>query len=422
MRGTLRPAFDRVRDVVVPVGDALGTVVENLGQFRDLMISVFSPDGEALNGVRQYMDAFGELDPVVVEVMENIGSKVSETFSWLETEVFPPLQETIGVLIEDYIKYLGEQWTWLTEDVIPKLGDILTVIAEESIPMLGDGFNWLKDEVIPALSGAFAFFTDEVLPKLQEAFMGILSWVEENWPLISEIAGRVFGAVGTLITVMATIIAAAVGIAWTVLEPVATVLFPMIGTAATVLLNVINTMFWMIGIVWQQAAEAAGYIAEAIKFAFAGLIGFFASMWVTVIATFKGAVNSIIGIINGFLGILNGIRFSIPAISVPYFGTIFNGVTIDPFNIGLIPKLASGTPFFQGGLALVGEQGPELAYLPRGTGVIPAGQTADMLGGGGATHYHRHFSPVITVDGMMEDVQDRDDLVEVLQDLSRLEE
>ena len=33
--------------------------------------------------------------------------------------------------------------------------------------------------------------------------------------------------------------------------------------------------------------------------------------------------------------------------------------------------LAKGTDYFQGGLAIVGEQGPELVNMPRGSQVIP---------------------------------------------------
>jgi hypothetical protein len=34
---------------------------------------------------------------------------------------------------------------------------------------------------------------------------------------------------------------------------------------------------------------------------------------------------------------------------------------------------------FRGGLALVGEEGPELVHLPRGSDVLPAGETRQAL-------------------------------------------
>jgi hypothetical protein len=46
-------------------------------------------------------------------------------------------------------------------------------------------------------------------------------------------------------------------------------------------------------------------------------------------------------------------------------------------------KFATGTNFAPGGMALVGERGPELVNLPRGSQVIPAGRTASMMGGMG---------------------------------------
>lgn len=44
---------------------------------------------------------------------------------------------------------------------------------------------------------------------------------------------------------------------------------------------------------------------------------------------------------------------------------------------------AAGTRNAPGGLALVGERGPELVNIPRGSQVIPAAQTANMMGGVG---------------------------------------
>lgn len=58
-----------------------------------------------------------------------------------------------------------------------------------------------------------------------------------------------------------------------------------------------------------------------------------------------------------------------------------------------LPKLASGTEYWSGGAALLGEHGPERAWLPRGTRVTPAGDTRRMMAGNdngarGDTHIH----------------------------------
>ncbi|MBX3050803.1 MAG: phage tail tape measure protein [Caldilineaceae bacterium] len=54
-------------------------------------------------------------------------------------------------------------------------------------------------------------------------------------------------------------------------------------------------------------------------------------------------------------------------------------------NLPSIPGFATGTAFAPGGMALVGERGPELAYLPRGTRIESSERTSQVLGGGGVT-------------------------------------
>jgi hypothetical protein len=67
-------------------------------------------------------------------------------------------------------------------------------------------------------------------------------------------------------------------------------------------------------------------------------------------------------------------------------GGIFNAI----FGV---PAFAAGTAFAPGGLALVGERGPELVNLPRGSQVVPN----HALGGMGGTVVH--FAPVINAAG-----------------------
>lgn len=85
----------------------------------------------------------------------------------------------------------------------------------------------------------------------------------------------------------------------------------------------------------------------------------------------KAPINFIIGALNGFIRGINKIK--IPD-WVP-------GVGGRGINIPMIPMLAKGTDFFQGGYAIVGEQGPELVKMPRGSQVKTNKETENMLGG-----------------------------------------
>ena len=92
--------------------------------------------------------------------------------------------------------------------------------------------------------------------------------------------------------------------------------------------------------------------------------------------SFKSAFNWIIGKMNTVIGGLNG--FKIPD-WVPGLGG-------KGLNIPTIPMLYKGTDYFQpskvwGNMALVGEQGPELVELKKGSQVHTADETQKMFGG-----------------------------------------
>jgi hypothetical protein len=72
---------------------------------------------------------------------------------------------------------------------------------------------------------------------------------------------------------------------------------------------------------------------------------------------------------------LTGIGIGIALIAL---GTIIKSALA---GLGGRSSFAVGTRYAPGGMALVGERGPELINLPRGSQVIPAAQTSQMMGG-----------------------------------------
>ena len=96
-----------------------------------------------------------------------------------------------------------------------------------------------------------------------------------------------------------------------------------------------------------------------------------------VVDFMKAPFNGLISAINWFIGKIEGaltLRIKVPKI-LP--GP--SKYTIGPPNLGRIPHLAKGTDDFQGGLAMVGEQGPELVNIPRGASVDSADRTAKFV-------------------------------------------
>jgi hypothetical protein len=75
-----------------------------------------------------------------------------------------------------------------------------------------------------------------------------------------------------------------------------------------------------------------------------------------------------------------------------------------------IPGYANGTDYHKGGLAIVGEKGPELVNLPRGSQVYTNEETKDMLGG--TTNYY------ITIPAS--DIKEFNDIIRIAENQKRI--
>ncbi|MGZ4554794.1 MAG: hypothetical protein ACXVXZ_03420, partial [Mycobacteriaceae bacterium] len=114
-------------------------------------------------------------------------------------------------------------------------------------------------------------------------------------------------------------------------------------------------------------------------------------VWGTVQSVVSGAWGVISGIINNIESAIGGVASTIGSAlkSIPGLSSIGHALHI--------PGFASGVTDFQGGLALVGERGPELRYLPPHSSIIPNGPTMAALthatarGNGAALHIENYY-------------------------------
>jgi hypothetical protein len=86
---------------------------------------------------------------------------------------------------------------------------------------------------------------------------------------------------------------------------------------------------------------------------------------------------------------------------------------------GKLPQFASGVQNFQGGLAIVGEEGPELAYLPQGTNVVPAGQTSQMMNGSSPGSSSTSSGSTITIQNLVVQAPNNATLQSILQSVDQ---
>jgi tape measure domain-containing protein len=118
-------------------------------------------------------------------------------------------------------------------------------------------------------------------------------------------------------------------------------------------------------------------------------------IWMEIQAGAETAINAVINKINDLIRLLN----KIPGVSIPLVPKVdFDVLSSVRAAPGTAPKgygrsggaqaYASGTNFAPGGLSLVGERGPELIDLPRGSKVYTADQTAQMMKRGNTYNFY----------------------------------
>lgn len=126
----------------------------------------------------------------------------------------------------------------------------------------------------------------------------------------------------------------------------------------------------------------------------------FSSITSGVVGAFNWAINGLIMRLNWAIDSVNAV-INI-AKKIPGAGFI-------P-NIPRIPQFANGVRNFSGGAAIVGERGPELVTLPKGSNVFSNGETQNILGS-------QLASTVVNITvqgGMFNNDKDKNDLVKSL--------
>lgn len=408
--------------------------------FQDAMASIgqaFIPLFEAIlpqvtQAFQQFALWFTQNLPMIQEITGNVVGFIGDAFTFIFTTILPAVIEGFQLvlpIIQSVMGGAGDAVGTFSSDVLPGL----LGVVESVVGWVTD--NWPSIEntirvVMANVTTAVEWVISNVLPPLVEAASAVVGWVVSNWPTISSIIGQVFGAV-----------AAAVKFIWPIVEAIARVLFPIVAVAASVLFNavsiamkgiggavqvastVISTVVNTIKSVWTGLSTAANSIFQAISVrvssfgtafgrVFNGIANVARTVWETVSGAIKGGINIVIGLVNKMIGFLNGIRVGIPRINIPGTDIGLGGGYFDPFNLPYIPRLARGTQNFPGGFAMVGERGPELAYLPQGSRVWPTG-----TGPGGGTMVN---GPLVHIDNFNGSRSEIDRLTRQLNDRLRL--
>jgi hypothetical protein len=192
--------------------------------------------------------------------------------------------------------------------------------------------------LLPILAAMAVKTTAATLAMVTGTIAKVKGMVVEYAKMAAEMKSNIVTAYGTAVTIAKTVATGAYSIA------------VGIATAATTAFGAVLAFITSpIGLV---VLGIAGIIAVLYTFRESiGEIGtFFGNMWDGIAEKFNYLIDAIVSGANRASGAVAGLMGS---------------------NEEEVPALASGTPSFQGGQAMVGERGPELVNLPRGAEVIP---------------------------------------------------
>lgn len=131
--------------------------------------------------------------------------------------------------------------------------------------------------------------------------------------------------------------------------------------------NVINNIG---GVISQYAGTIKGWGDNIGSWIVGGVKGAAKGIGSAIVGVIRSAINGVIDRINSLLTFHVSVDTHVPGVGKVGFGYTSH-----------IPHLAKGTRHFAGGLAVVGERGPELVNLPTGSQVHTNAESKNMLGG-----------------------------------------
>jgi hypothetical protein len=417
----LIPALSKAAEFAITLGraavDYIGIPFDKIGEIVRRVISVFSDFGNVL------------ADPAVA-IQEGIGltgqwgDVLTDVIVFIRDQVIPTLQSIgagIGVVGDQVKAIIVSIADWANENNLLNTALIgmetiwqgLQIAAQALWPLLKQVADFMVENKIAAyalVAGlAILIVSFATLPVIIAAIALAVGALVQHWDDIKAKAIEVWNSIpGPIKAALDAIYA-------TVSARIAGVIQVFQGMYQTVT-GIVDLVVDLFHGRWSQAWDdlkriASGVIETLLGFLRAefgqipdiilGAAGAAASAAVTfgrgiadgIASGIKAGVNFIIGAVNKVLDFVRGIHISIPSVDIPKIGKVGGGTIDIPGVPGSITPLARGTSYFGGGLAMVGENGPELAWLPRGSAVAPTGQ-----GFGGGIHVHLEGSMIYGVD------------------------
>lgn len=306
--------------------------------------------------------------------------------------VVAALQEGIGTLAPQF----AAMWA-AAEPILTALAKVLGVTLVVAGTLLLNGVQSVMLAIVPIVSAMVtqvtAFFT--TLTRLWTNAVALIQAIADGdwtaaWAAVQAIV-QVFAdywavTLDTLLTIGTTIFTA-------IKNTIVKTITDMGGDVGAILRTLQTT--WQT--IWASIQATTVAVVGAITSALGQIVSFVSVTVPAAIETFKTWLGglSLPNPFNGINSALGSIQSAIDSAkaAIETFKTWLSTLRIpNPFAGISLPSVpswlggnAAGSGFFAGGLTMVGERGPELVALPRGSRIESSERTGRMVGGGGVT-------------------------------------
>lgn len=302
----------------------------------------------------------GKLAGVVMKnipMIQKFGTTVMGTIAKVADVAMPVIDKVITYVTPVVDRVVGK-----IGSVASSIGPAFATIAKGFKPLIGPlktfgtsvagTLGMVASSVMPAVSsiiGTVQQVLPTVLPVLSTVIGTIGTDISQAAPIISGIVSALGGAIQTVAPVITTILSGIGDKVGNVLGFIASQtdwITGVINWAAPVIKDVLSTAWSVISPIMDICINVFKILFGVVKKVFPGIQKIIEKVW-TVIKPIVSGIGTVIG------GVSKGI-----------------GWVADKLGVGSGDKAgnnATGTPNWRGGMTWVGEHGPELMALPKGT-------------------------------------------------------
>ncbi|TWE06399.1 hypothetical protein FB550_102421 [Neobacillus bataviensis] len=314
----------------------LDWVVANMPAIQSTMDTVFKALSTVVNV------AVGVFKQYFLPILSQLWSFIQTNLVPVFTALFGYMQGNLPVVKQIFTTVFLAMWetaktlwNFFKVNILPILVSLYTWIMS-NMPTIRATVSAVFQKIVQVASLVWAFFKDYILPVLGKLF----GFVQLKMPQIQSIISTVFG-----------IIVGVVKLVWDIFEnyllPILKKLWEWIEPHLPKIQKVVEKVFDAIG-------DTVGDVVDIFE---------------DVVSAIQKAVD--------WLGKWNDKPSKKKTVEIEEKRTSTGGG---------VAKNATGTNYFDGGVSLVGEMGPELVTLPRGSKIDPANATRNTLKSGGDTY------------------------------------